>query len=257
VGVREVLLVGGEPTIAPALLPIVNFLKSIPQIKKICMTTNGDRLLTSKGNITQFAKTFCTSTSVTHINLSLMSLDADMQRKIGGSQNSFDISGLSELYSLCQNAKIQLRINCNVFRGNNDTLDSLLKFYHAVAPNCDSVKFSPLLRVDNFSVVNRVLTFVAENILSDTEYEALFKSVEESFREQPIIRNPLTFGFVENSMIMMDTPIILNYNHRGQMATYAAMGRVNNVKLLTNGNLSLSWNKDDESRVIRFGKLIQ
>jgi len=250
-GVREVLLVGGEPTIAPALFPILEHLKSVSQIKKVCLTTNGDRLLSRDGTITDFATKLCSS-GVTNINLSLMSLHKDIQQKIGGSANAFHLAGLPALHALCVKNGVSLRINSNVFRGNHDTLASIVEFYRTVSPYVHSVKFSPLLRVDNYSVVNKVIDFVVQNILTNEEYESLFKSVEEYFSDYPVVRNPLTFGFVEYSMIIRETPIILNYNHRGQMAAKAALGLVNNLKLLTNGNLSLSWNKDDDSKVVRF-----
>lgn len=249
-GVREVLIVGGEPTIAKGLFPVLAHLKKIEKIKKVCITTNGDRLH-SGSNISSFTKLLLCA-GITHINLSLMSLDETAQKNIGGTNSYFPLTALKNLYSACRNNDVQLRINCNVFRGNQDKLDDILSFYNAISEFCDSVKFSPLLRVDSFSVVNKVISFVRDNILSEDEYEDLFKKVEAHFSEFPIVRNPLTFGFVEYSMMLADpTPIVFNYNHRGRMAEFASKGYINNIKLLTNGNLSLSWNKEDTARVIR------
>lgn len=246
-GVREVLIVGGEPTIAKGLFPILEFLRDIPEIKKVCITTNGDMLKEES-----FRRRL--APLVTHLNLSLMHTDIQRQAKIA--QKSTTVS-LDDLRGICLDpvmSNVELRINCNVFRGNNDSVSNMVTFYHQVKELCNSVKFSPLLRVDDFSVVNQVTEFVKENILFPEEYESLFKGLEEVFDAQPIVRNPHTFGFVEYSMICMQTPIILNYNHRGQMAQQARKGYVNNLKLLTNGNLSLSWNKEDTSRVVRFAQ---
>lgn len=251
-GVREVLVVGGEPTVAKGLVPILQHLRTHyigRRLRKICLTTNGDKLH-SNGRMTDFA--YKLLEFVTHINLSLMSTCAEAQYSIGGNRGKFLNTRvvLPELYQAVKAANGCLRINANIFKGNLDNSQAIFEFYTAVASYCDSVKFSPLLRVDNFSVVNITTEWVKENILPPEEYERLFKAVESCFSDYPIVRNPLTFGFVEYSMLCMNTPLILNYNHRNEMAKRAGAGFVNNVKLLTNGDLSLSWNRDDKDKVI-------
>ncbi len=186
------------------------------------------------------------------MNLSLMSLDEDKQKLIGNSNVSLSMGELERIRKISLAHNVDLRINNNIFKDNNDTKEDMFGFYMNLRDFCDSLKFSPLLKVDNFSVVNSPKEWVNSNILSPEDYENLYKSFENVFKDYPIVRNPLTFGFVEYSMIMLDTPIILNYNHRGMMAQKASMGLVNNIKLLSNGNLSLSWNKDDDTKVIRF-----
>jgi len=147
-----------------------------------------------------------------------------------------------------------LRINSNIFLDNNDSVDEMRIFYELIRDKCDSVKFSPLLRADNFSVINQVINFIKKRILEPAKYEELYKTFELCFKDIPIVRNPKTLGFVEYSMICLDTPIILNYNHRNRMTEMASQGYVNGIKLLTNGNISLSWNRDDLSQVIKFGE---
>jgi molybdenum cofactor biosynthesis enzyme MoaA len=247
-GVKEVLIVGGEPTIAKGLFPILEHLHLLRvrdhKLKKICITTNGDMLKKEVFRNRLFGY-------ATHVNLSLMHTDIQKQFDVAQTKNALSMFDLKEVYVAALCGKTELRINCNIFKGNLDFVLLMADFYESVKNYCDSVKFSPLLRVDDFSVVNKVTDFVKENILSDDHYENIFKGLEKLHWPKPIVRNPDTFGFVEYSMICMDTPIILNYNHRGKMADRARAGYINNIKLLTNGNLSLSWNKDDESRVIR------
>jgi MoaA/NifB/PqqE/SkfB family radical SAM enzyme len=246
-GVQEVLLVGGEPTISKELWAVLDILavhRDAGRLKKICITTNGDKLKNEKFRRDLFFQ-------VTHVNLSLMHTDTQKQMNIGARKKYIEENDLVGIYKDCKESDTHFRINCNVFRGNNETVGEAVVFYDQVKDYCDSVKFSPLLRVDDFSVVNKAIDFVKANIMDDSEYEDFFKGIELAFSKYPIVRNPLTFGFVEYSMICKDTPIILNYNHRGRMAEFARGGFINNFKLLTNGNLSLSWNKDDEGRVIR------
>jgi len=242
-GVQEVLLVGGEPTLSKNLQKILEILWT-RKLKKICITTNGDKL--KNADFRQALLPF-----VTHINLSLMHTDIQKQMEIGVRKKHITEEDLSEIYNDCKHYGTQLRINCNIFKGNNETPQEAISFYSEVLDYCDSVKFSPLLRVDDFSVANVVTEFVKNHIMTSQEYEHFFRSTEAEFSDNPIVRNPLTFGFVEYSMICADTPIILNYNHRGRMAEFAKTGHINNLKLLTNGNLSLSWNKGDDSHVIR------
>ena len=71
-----------------------------------------------------------------------------------------------------------MRINTNVFRGNHDSVDSLLGFYEQVRQYCNNIKFSSLLRTDNFSTVNAVTEFNRKHILDDEEYDSLFGTVE-------------------------------------------------------------------------------
>lgn len=248
-GVRELLFVGGEPTIFNGLFGILDWLSpgylERGDLDKICITTNGDMLKKEKFRRRLFQR-------VTHVNLSLMHTDVQHQMDTAQTKNSVTIDQLKEIYEAAQEYNIELRINANVFKNNLDNYHKVNDFYEVVKDYCDSVKFSPLLRVDDYSVVNKVVDFVRNNILSNQEYEDLFTSVEAMYAGYPLVKNPLTFGFVEYRMICMDTPVILNFNHRGMMAEKARRGYINNIKLLTNGNLSLSWNKEDESKVIRF-----
>jgi organic radical activating enzyme len=243
-GVKEVLLLGGEPTVSKDLIPLTHWLHDLG-LEKICITTNGARIFQNKGS---YGEALLNS-GVTHLNLSLMSLYSDKQKEISGSNNTVTMKDLDWLRRHTAET-VQLRINNNVFLHNNDVLDDVITFYKIVSSFADTVKFSPLLKVDNFSVMNVTTEWVNKHILKDETYECLWKSVEEYFSDYPIVRNPLTLGFVEYSMIIQKTPLILNYNHRGRMAYFASKGYINGVKLLTNGNLSLSWNREDLDKVI-------
>ena len=64
-------------------------------------------------------------------------------------------------------------------------------------------------------------------------------------RAVSIITNDELFGFVKNSMIPIDPPIILNWNQHGQMMKKVVEEhKINNLKLLPNSELSLSWNRE-------------
>jgi len=245
-GVREVLLLGGEPTSSPDLFRMIDGLKRRP-LNKICMTTNGHRLVRDH----EFAERICAS-GLTHMNLSLMTLDPDRQAFISGSKVYVGPDDLRRIYALCQNNGVVLRINTNVFRGNHDSVDSLLSFYEQVMPCCSNIKFSSLLQTDYFSTVNEVTRFNREHTLSGEEYDALFGEVEALFPD--VIVNNATLGFVKNTLITLPTPLIFNYNHGGKlMKMFVEEGKIHGVKLLPTGDLSYSWNREAEEFFVDTG----
>jgi sulfatase maturation enzyme AslB (radical SAM superfamily) len=244
-GVKEVLLLGGEPTINDDVFEIIDHLKTLP-LNKICITTNGHRIAKD----IHYAQSLLSS-GITHINLSLMSLDPDKQRYISGSKTFFGLTNLRALKELCDLNGVVFRINNNVFRGNNETTQELLDFYNSVKDYCHNIKFSPLLKTDTFSTVNEVTEFNGTHILSDDEYDDLWHSMEDFFLDYPIVRNELTLGFVEYSTILLPTPIIFNYNQHGQLMKKVVLERqINGFKLLPTGDLSLSWNREDDGYFI-------
>ena len=247
-GVNEVLLLGGEPTIHPQLFEYVDWLKQF-NLDKICMTTNGLRMATQPA----FAeKVF--SSGITHLNISVMNLRASEAMSISNAAECVAIRDLARFWLLAEKDGVKIRINNNVFRGNNDNLDSLENFYWAVEGYCHSVKFSPLLKTDRFSVINTVNDWIKRHILSDQEYDRLWANVIDRFSDEIFISNPNVLGFVEYAMILMETPLILNYNQHNRFLKEAVeKNRYNSVKMLPTGDLSLSWNREEPDYFIKVG----
>ena len=245
-GVREVLLLGGEPTINDDIFEIIDYLKTF-DLDKICITTNGHRMAKDSNYASKLL-----SSGITHINLSLMNLDREKQAYISGTDTYIGIESLKAFFEVSKHKGVKLRINNNVFVGNHDTEEDMLDFYDDVKDYCDSVKFSPLLKTDSFSTVNEVTEFNRTHILSDEQYDSLWHSVEYHFNNYPIVRNERTFGFVPYSMIVLPTPIILNFNQHGQLKEKVVQeGKINNLKLLVTGDLSLSWNREEKDWMIK------
>lgn len=243
--VKEVLLLGGEPTVSKDLFPIIHFLNNL-NLDKICITTNGIKLRNEK-----FRWELLRS-GITHMNISVMSLNPKKQKEINGVSKNIDLETLKEVYKLANVFGVNVRINTNVFKENNDTIQDMLKFYDSVKAYCHSIKFSPLLKTDSFSTINEVTEFNRQKILSDNEYEELWTKLERVLGDFPIVRNKKCLGFVEYSMIMCNPPIFLNYNHRGKMMkNVTEEKKINSIKLLTNGHLSLSWNREMPEYYIR------
>ncbi len=180
-----------------------------------------------------------------------MNLNKRLQQDISGSKTYVGINNVRQFKEICDEYEVKLRINNNVFKGNNETLEKIITFYDSVKSYCHSIKFSPLLKTDSFSTVNEVTEFNKTHILTDEGYDNLWHSIEERYSDYPIVRNKWTFGFVEYSMILLPTPIILNYNQHGQLKKKVIEEKkINNIKLLTTGDLSLSWNREESEYFI-------
>ncbi|MDF2880215.1 MAG: moaA [Clostridiaceae bacterium] len=239
-GVKEVLLVGGEPTIYDGLFEIIEYLKQF-NLNKICITTNGHRM--SKDM--DYCKKLMSS-GITHMNISVMSLDEDKQKYVSGSNTYLSLEHLKTFKKIADEGNVSIRINNNCFKGNNDNLNDILCFYNQIKDYCDSIKFSPLLKTDTFSTINAVTEFNREHVLSNEDYDCLWHTVENYFSSYPIIRNKETLGFVEYSMLLLSTPIIFNYNQHGMAREKIKKeNKINNLKILVNSELSLSWNREE------------
>jgi molybdenum cofactor biosynthesis enzyme MoaA len=242
--VKEVLLLGGEPTMSKQLVPFIKHLSTLG-LNKICMTTNGI-LLAHNDKL----RNEVLSSGLTHLNVSLMSINDKQQHLITQPKGKqlYYFPDVLKIAEVAHSNNIKVRINNNIFKGNNNTLRDVVHFYNCLHEAVDSVKFSPLLKTDSFSVIDIKTKWVNEHILSDEEYDTLFQSVEDYYSNalvMSIITNEEQFGFVKNSMIPLATPIILNWNQHGQMMNKVVNEhKINNLKILPNGELSLSWNRE-------------
>lgn len=249
--VKEVLLLGGEPTMSKMLLPMIEWLSTL-KLDKIVMTTNGIRLAQNK----EYREKILNS-GLTNINISFMNIDIDKQKQITNSKYTLTVNDIKNIYETAHKHKVNVRINNNVFLGNNDTLIDIIDFYNAVKNYSDSVKISPLLKTDSFSVIDYKTKWTNENRLTDEQTLSLFNNIQNYFSDKYnccIIENDLQFGFVKNTMIPLKIPIILNWNfgdYTGMMKKVTKENKINNLKLLANNELSLSWNRELEEYFIK------
>ena len=241
--VNEVLLLGGEPTLSKDLIPLVKWLTTL-NLDKIVMTTNG-----VKFNNEDYAEEVLSS-GITHLNVSIMSFDEESQIDTLGRESKVTLDTLAGIKRIADEYGVKVRVNSNMYKGNNDTPTQILDFYREVTPFCHSVKFSPLLPVDDFSVINKKTQWVKQHILSDERVYQLMAGLQRYFTgvyDISIIENDLQFGFVKNTMIPLKVPIIFNWNfgeYTGMMSKVVDKKQINNIKLLPTGDLSLSWNRE-------------
>lgn len=243
--VREVLFLGGEPTMSKHLIPLIKWAKSLNVLDKIIMTTNGIRLAQDSKY-----RYDVLSSGLTDINVSFMNVDYDKQKEITNSKYVLTVTDIKNIFKDANVNNVKLRLNNNIFRKNNDTLNDVVEFYNQTSQYCNSIKFSPLLETDNFSVVDFKTKWAKENRLPDEKVLDLFNQIQNYFSDKhnmSIIENNLQFGFVKNTLIPLKTPIILNWNfgeYTGMMKRVVEKKQINNIKLLCNNELSLSWNRE-------------
>jgi len=246
--VKEVLLLGGEPTMSKMLIPMIKWLATL-NLDKIVMTTNGIRLAQDS-----VYRNKVLSAGLTNINVSFMSIYPEKQVQITNSKYILTIADINIIYDCAYAHNVNMRINNNIFLGNNDSVDKMIQFYNATKDFCDSIKFSPLLPTDSFSVVSEKTKWNNEHILSNSHMLNLFNKFQEHYNNVSIIENNLQFGFVKNTMIPLKTPIILNWNfgnYTGMMDKVVKESKINNIKLLANNELSLSWNRESTEYYIK------
>lgn len=242
--VREILLLGGEPTMSKNLIPMIKWLNTL-NLDKIVMTTNGIRLATNP----EYRKEVL-SAGLTNINISFMNVDVKKQEQVVNSKHILCVDDIKNIYVDAKSNGVKMRINNNIFLNNNDTLSEVTNFYNLVSPHCDSIKFSPLLETDSFSVVDFKTLWARTNRLNDEYTYKLFNAIQMYYSDKynmSIIENDLQFGFVKNTMIPLKTPIVLNWNFgnfTGMMKRVVEKNQINNLKLLSNNELSLSWNRE-------------
>ena len=233
-GIKEAVILGGEPTLYPHLFDLIKFLKNDCGLRKVGFTTNGIKLkdVAYLGNVVE--------TGVDFINISY--------------HNHYDFllpSDMWDIYTRFCNIRKphqKIRINTNVWKGNHDTIESLLKFIGQISILCDEIRISNIIRKDSFSVNPNAVDEAESMYMTDEEYEVLFNQLLDTYEPNySIIHNPAALGFVNYYLIPTKVPIILNWNIDSKVSEQVCENnfgdnKIHTIKCLVTGDMSLSWN---------------
>ena len=228
-GIKELVILGGEPTLHDGLFDFIEKLKTVG-VERFGITTNGIKLIDNE-YCTKLAKS-----GVSWINIS--------------SDTAEDFSKLYQIYNTIKEANkdCKVRININVYRGHNDTLTKLGFITTAFESCCDEMRVSNLIYKDDFSVNSINNPMSSQNIMTEDEYRELFDSyIDLMSKKYTLINNPLALGFVRYVLIPSKVPVILNYNIGSKVSEQICENDIKNRKIhtfkcLVNGDISLSWN---------------
>ena len=229
--IKEAVILGGEPLLHSDIFELCYRLKHDVGIKKLFLTTNGIKLANNIYFMVAFSK------YLNGINISFHNEDFISFTKLKG------------IYELCHKIGVKVRINTNIWRGNHDTLQSLLDFLSLISTVCDEIRVSNLISKDSFSV--NEISNDTSLILSNEEYENLFtKYLSHESISHPIFVNEKTLGFVKYYLIPSKVPVILNWNIGSTVSEQVCENdtkrkEINTFKCLVNGEISLSWNTNN------------
>ena len=233
-GIKESVILGGEPTIYPRLIDLIKFLKNECKLRRVGFTTNGIKLTDDEYLINLI------KSGVDFINISYHMDDEFISYE--------QLEHIRSIFIEYSSSNQKLRINTNVWRGNHDEFNSLISWLDHISKCCDEIRLSNIIHKDDFSV-NPLAVKEADNMyMTDDEYEQLFGSLIEYYtKDYTIIHNPEALGFVHYYLIPKPVPIIVNWNIDSKVSEQVCENDINNkkihtVKCLVSGDISLSWN---------------
>lgn len=230
--IKEAILLGGEPTLHTNLFSLLKRLRTESGLEIIRLTTNGIKL---KDNV-EFIK------NLVNPDYGIQGLNISYHN-----QDFMSLSNLKFIVDIVKNINpnIKIRINTNVWKGNHDSLDTLIPFLKTLW-FVDEIRISNIIPKDSFSVNPQNNDFIG---LSIDEYNNLFQQLCNYYsRGLTLIENEKTLGFVRYVLIPTRVPIIINWNTYSDVSKQVCENdihtrKINTFKCLVNGKISLSWNE--------------
>ena len=232
-GIKEAVILGGEPTLYPHLFELIDFLKE-SGLRKFGLTTNGIRLKDHEF----FVK--LVKSGINFINISF--------HKPGEFLTWEELTSIRRDFLEYRSEGQKMRINTNVWKGNHDDLNSLSKFVGQICNLCDEIRISNIIRKDSFSVNPNAVDEAAPMYMEDKEYEELFTKFIDIYEgAYTIIHNPAALGFVNYYLIPTKVPITVNWNIDSKVSEQVCENnlgdnKIHTIKCLVTGDMSLSWN---------------
>ena len=232
-GIKEAVILGGEPTLYPHLFELIDFLKE-SGLRKFGLTTNGIKLKDHEF----FVK--LVKSGINFINISF--------HKPGEFLTWEELTSIRHDFLEYRSEGQKMRINTNVWKGNHDDLNSLSKFVGQICNLCDEIRISNIIRKDSFSVNPNAVDEAAPMYMEDKEYEELFTKFIDIYEgAYTIIHNPAALGFVNYYLIPAKVPITVNWNIDSKVSEQVCENnlgdnKIHTIKCLVTGDMSLSWN---------------
>jgi len=233
-GIKEAVILGGEPTLYKRLIDLIIFLKNDCGLRRVGFTTNGIKLTEDKYLIELI------KSKIDFINISYHQDDEFISYE--------QLKHIRKIFEEYATENQKMRINTNVWKGNHDKFDELLTWLDHISSCCDEIRLSNIIHKDDFSVNSKAVEEAEKMYMDDNEYENLFGKLIDYYKnDYTIIYNPEALGFVNYYLIPKTVPIIVNWNIDSKVSEQICENDLNNkkihtVKCLVSGDISLSWN---------------
>lgn len=236
-GIKEAVILGGEPTLYPKLIELISFLKNECGLRRVGLTTNGIKL-TDDDYLIKLLKS-----EVDFINVSY---------HFDGEFITYNqLKKIRRIFKKYSKNTQKMRINTNVWKENHDEFNELIKWIDHISTCCDEIRLSNIIRKDDFSVNPNIVADAETMYMSDNEYENLFEKLLKYYeKDYSIIHNPEALGFVQYYLIPKPVPIIINWNIDSKVSEQICENdiekkKLHTVKCLVSGDISLSWNNNN------------
>lgn len=238
-GVKEAIILGGEPLMHPSIISLIGSLRRIKGLKMLRLTTNGIMLDKHPEMIPDLV----------HPQYGIQGINISCHN----GKDFMSYERLREVTGLIRNTNpdIKIRINSNIWRGNLDNMYDIMSHIDALTGIADEIRISNIIEKDSFSVNQENNPHGSGLILSDETYNSLFYDIIRTYGSNlTVIENPNTLGFVRYVLIPRDTPIIINWNIGSKVAEQVCENdiknrKINTFKCLVDGSISLSWNRNN------------
>ncbi|CAN5851270.1 GTP 3',8-cyclase MoaA [soil metagenome] len=153
-GLRRIRLTGGEPTIRPQLDTLVRFIREVPGVEDIALSTNGVKLPELAGRLA--------AAGLDRVNISADSLRADRIVAIARRDLGFDPVAAAQA---AQDAGLApIKLNVVVMRGVND--DEVVDFARLTLEHPWHVRFIELMPVGALEPLTEEMVVPSDELLS-------------------------------------------------------------------------------------------
>ena len=153
-GLRRIRITGGEPTIRPQLETLVRFLRAVPEVEDIALSTNGVKLPQLAGVLA--------AAGLDRVNISADSLRADRIVAIARRDLGFEPVAAARAAQAAGLGPIKL--NVVVMRGVND--DEVVDFARLTLDNPWHVRFIELMPVGALEPMTEEMVVPSEEVLT-------------------------------------------------------------------------------------------
>ncbi len=153
-GLRRIRITGGEPTIRPALATLVRFIRDVPDVEDIALSTNGVKLPELAAPLAD--------AGLDRVNISADSLRADRIVAIARRDLGFDPVTAARA---AQSAGLEpIKLNVVVMRGVND--DEVVDFARLTLDHPWHVRFIELMPVGSLEPITEEMVVPSDELLT-------------------------------------------------------------------------------------------